>query len=125
MKQHQRLSIPHADYVAGKLYLPTETAELTDSMLVVKVGDYGIDVSWFPDLDPTGDYYVNVYRGEWENTVKTFRSADPFEVAAFLEEWVRLLSGHILQTSAAEDLTDPEPVIQAWNLSAAIELTAA
>ena len=34
-----------------------------------------IDVSWEPEHDPYGEYYIHVYRGEWEDTV-----VDPFTV---------------------------------------------
>lgn len=119
MKRTQSISLAGADRVLGKLYLPSEIAELTDSMMSICVGDYGIDVSWYPDRDPFGKYYVNVFKREWEDSVNTFESPDPQKVADFIEGEIAAHSRRLRHSPADINAGATQSLAwNAWHLSA-------
>ncbi len=57
-------SAPGAKLVVNSLYDSTEPGFLTQDLLLVELPSHAhIDVSWIPEHDPSGAYYVTVFRG--------------------------------------------------------------
>src|SRR6478752_5616718 len=55
---------PGARVVVNSLYDSQEPGFLTQDLLLVELpGRTFIDVSWFPEHDPSGSYCVSVFRG--------------------------------------------------------------
>lgn len=80
------LCLDGVDRVIGALFGPDDHDELVEDMLVVKVGDFGIDVGWYPEADPTGRYVVRVYEGRFSNQIRQpFESRDSHEVKEYVE----------------------------------------
>lgn len=81
-----------ADRVIGQLYGREHASELSEDMLLVKVGTRGIDVRWWPSYSTDGKYVVREFEGKWSNKVGGFQTKDPLEVKAFVERRVRELA---------------------------------
>jgi hypothetical protein len=67
-----------------------EMWNLDDDLIWVELpGGMGIDVSWYPVLDPSGRYYVVVVKGDWDNPLAHAETTDPHEAAGLVGEFAR------------------------------------
>jgi hypothetical protein len=81
-----QLQLPDEAHIVGELYPPGDARLLTDGMLHVGLHGLCIDVSWYPEHDPDGEYIVTVYQDSWENKVREpLVTRDPGQVASFVE----------------------------------------
>ena len=111
-------AVPAGCRVAGCLYGPEDAELLNSTMLEVgcPAGNPETDVlicaGWHPEEDPSGGYYVVVYRGR-DEMILPWTSTDPREVIKLVEGLARLYQPAALPTgvaSTAADRADPEPV---------------
>ena len=81
------LRLPEEAHVVGAVYPPGDLRLLKDGMLHVGLFGLSIDVSWFPEHDPEGEYIVSVYQDEWENQLlEPFATRDVTQVVAFVQQ---------------------------------------
>ena len=66
---------------------------LRDGMLHIGVGPISIDVSWFPEHDPLGEYVVTAYSLSWEDQIGQLCTNDTEQVVEFIEATVRHAQG--------------------------------
>jgi hypothetical protein len=70
----------------GLVASPTLDDLDSDLVLVELPGDRYIDVSWYPENDQPGAYFVTrFHKGDWENPEYTFQAPTP-QAAAFIVE---------------------------------------
>lgn len=50
--------------------------------------DYVIDLGWYPDQDPEGQYRLVLLQENWDDILCTFESPDRFEIRDTLERWL-------------------------------------
>ncbi len=78
-------SAPGGHVVYSSLYDSTDPALLTQDLLLVSLpGDTYVDVSWSPEHDAEGHYYVTVLRQESE--LMTISCHDPRRAIEIVEE---------------------------------------
>lgn len=77
-----KLNLPDEAQVIGDLCDRTDADYLTQDMLQVELpGNVFIDVGWYPDLDPKGEYRIVVFKDRVENQIEPmFASRDVAEV---------------------------------------------
>ncbi len=73
--------------VRGELHAPTELALLTQDMLEVELSNgVVIDVGWYPEHDPSGEYGVVAFQGHPDRPIgKPYYTKDPKAVIAKVE----------------------------------------
>ncbi len=78
---------PAAKVLYGELYDTLDPAYLTQDILHVELpGGIYIDVSWYPEHEPSGRWHCRVFRGEWENNLADLYTRDIHEAGRFIEE---------------------------------------
>ncbi|MBY0525065.1 MAG: hypothetical protein K2R98_16795 [Gemmataceae bacterium] len=99
--------------VSGEIYQPVEIDMLTQDMLQV-VLDNGviIDVGWYPEHDPDGEYVVIVFDGDSDNQLRDPVILDsPGDVVATVMELAHIFSmpGHNASSSGVtvKELREP------------------
>jgi hypothetical protein len=77
-----KLNLPSEAQVIGDLCDRSDVDYLTQDMLQVELpGSVFIDVGWYPDLDPNGEYRVIAFKDRVENLIEpVFASRDVSEV---------------------------------------------
>lgn len=75
--------LPHgSEILFNALYPSKEPDHLVQDLLAVKLaGGEVIDVSWHPEHDPTGRFYVTVLDRECRVELKKIEADDPHEAA--------------------------------------------
>lgn len=87
-----KLDIPTPDAIYGELCGYDEDL-LTDDMLMIEYDSYGIDTSWYPEHDESGQYVITVFKNKnWHDKVKVIETANPLEAKTIIEEWCRKLN---------------------------------
>lgn len=81
--------------------------DLTQDMLAIAIPNgYQIDVGWFPEHDPHGQYLVRVFHRYWDNQVANpVRTRNAFEAADTAVRLAAHYSRPIVPTSASDDVT--------------------
>jgi hypothetical protein len=78
---------PGAKIIVNSLYDSKDPGFLTqDLMLVELLGKTYIDVSWFPEHDPSGAYSVTIFRGH--DQIHQLEAKTASEAARIVERWV-------------------------------------
>ena len=77
--------------VRGELHAPSELALLTQDMLEVELPNgVIIDVGWYPEHDPNGEYGVVAFQGHPDRAIgQPFYTRDPAAVIDKLEALAR------------------------------------
>jgi hypothetical protein len=80
-------SAPGARLVSNSLIPTTDPAFLDQDLVLVELpAGLFIDVSWYPEHDLAGKYYVTVFRhGEWESPLDEGEAKCAQEAAALVE----------------------------------------
>lgn len=82
---------PGARVVYSSLYDSTDPAMLTQDLLMVSLaGDTFVDVTWAPEHDPDGCFYVTVLRQYSELISTTCRN--PYRAIELVEEFAKRFS---------------------------------
>ena len=95
------LELPAAATVIGQLYGPEHAEELGEDMLLVTLGEYGIDVRWWPSYQRGGEYAVREFEGDWNNPTGGFRTCSAPEVKAFIEREISRREAELRQDRGA------------------------
>src|SRR5437879_1786134 len=62
------ISLPPGAEASNYLYADMELDDLTQDVLTVRLANgYHIDVGWYPEHDPKGQYIIRVFYGSWDN----------------------------------------------------------
>lgn len=78
------------DRQSGQLYSPEWWKDLDQDVLMVNVGDYGVDVGWFPEYQKNGRYILRWFKGDWDNAlIPDEEYRDPEELKKRIEELCR------------------------------------
>lgn len=86
------VDLPNA-HVEGEIATPDDDPLLLrDGMLYAEVAGYSIDVSWYPEHDPTGQYIITVYKETWEEQLISAAESDPYRARALVEDIAEWLS---------------------------------
>lgn len=89
MKQPKELDLklPPGAKVVGHLYDDTGITHFSEDLLCVTLrNDVSIDVGWYPDEDPSGEFRIHIFRGNWCNTISpNFHTKIVAEVISFVE----------------------------------------
>jgi hypothetical protein len=73
----------HARVLYNSLYDSLQPSALTSDVLLVELpDDVFVDVGWYPERDPTGQFRICVFQGTWDNRLVCERTASPQDVAA-------------------------------------------
>lgn len=95
------VNLPNA-HVEGEIASPDDDPFLLrDGMLYVEVAGYSIDVSWYPEHDPSGQYVITVYRESWEEQLISAPESDPYKVRELVENLAVMLSMPIVALSGS------------------------
>lgn len=61
------LTLPPHAVILNYLYHDMTPADLTQDMLTVRLANgYYIDVGWYPEHDPSGEFFIRVFHGCWD-----------------------------------------------------------
>jgi hypothetical protein len=109
------LSIPSFAKVKGSLYDTSDIRDLTQDMLEIELpGSLFIDVGWYPQWNPAGEYMILVFRDTVDNLLeKRIRNRDHREVAKIVGDLlVKYLSasrgsGNTVQVTAPVSYKTP------------------
>ena len=101
-----KINIPPGVKKIGELYDTTDPDFLTEDMLLLKVKGFGIEVGWYPEHDPSGSFLINVYSGNWHNSLFTKQMAHIRDVAEFVDEWSQKLLANRFEYSESPRPTD-------------------
>lgn len=84
------LSIPSFAKVKGSLYDTSDIRDLTQDMLEIELpGNIFIDVGWYPQWNPAGQYMILVFRDTVDNLLeRRIRNRDHHEVANMVSSLV-------------------------------------
>jgi hypothetical protein len=81
---------PGARCTWNVLYPSKNPDFLTADLLLVELPDRTyIDVSWQPERDPDGAFFVTVYRESWDHELVSFDVKDISEVVQVVEQLAR------------------------------------
>jgi hypothetical protein len=84
-------SIANFEYYKEDL-LMIQRIELTSTDWVFKRDGHVLDLGWYPDADPDGNYILQVIRGaDWEKKLVTFKSHDRQKIRVVIERCLDLL----------------------------------
>ena len=107
------VSVPGA-HVEGEIYtLDDGILLLEDGMLHVSVAGYSIDVSWWPEHDPHGEYVITVYRDLWENQLREVSTGDPYEASEIVKSLAGWLAGPVVNFPASTTVTEDLYLVRA------------
>jgi hypothetical protein len=82
---------PHARIVVNSLYDSRDPGFLTQDLMLVELTDRTyIDVSWFPEHDPSGVYVITVFRGH--DQIHDVEAKTAHEAANLVERLAALYS---------------------------------
>src|SRR5438552_5832543 len=86
-----KLELPaDATVLFNSLYRSTDPAFLTQDVLAVQLADGSvIDVSWYPEYDPSGAYTITRYQGSWDNQIETVERRDIDQVIRDVQRLAR------------------------------------
>jgi len=74
----------------NSLYDSLQPSVLTSDVLLVELPDgVFVDVGWYPERDPNGQFRICVFQGAWDNRLTCERTASPQDVAARVSRLVR------------------------------------
>jgi hypothetical protein len=84
-------SAPGAKLILNSLCASTDPAYLDQDMVLVELpGAIFIDVSWSPEHDRSGAYFVTVFRRDaWESPLDVAEATDPLLAARLVEEFAQ------------------------------------
>lgn len=75
----------------GEDLLSIERLQFNGADWVTVPDGYILDLGWYPDADPAGQYRLTLIRGDWDHVVGRFASRNRGEIRAAVErclEWV-------------------------------------
>lgn len=78
-----------ADLSIGAIYTKDMVECLTDDMYWAEVGDYGVDVSWYPEHDLSGCYHITLIKDDWNNQLYTRQLDDPKRVVKLVQGLIK------------------------------------
>ena len=58
----------------------------------VDMKGYSLDLGWYPDMDPKGEYKVVLLKGDWNNVLLEFKSTEKARIVKFIEACLEHLS---------------------------------
>ena len=93
-----KLKLPKAAIVRGVLVDTMDPAYLTQDILEIELpGDVFIDVAWWPPKNPSGDFVVSIFKGEWENKLRPqYFTKDLGDLVEKIERFADAYSGPAL-----------------------------
>lgn len=98
-----QLDMPEKALVEGEIYtVDDDPLLLEDGMLHVLVGSFSIDVSWYPEHDPSGEYVITVYEDVWERQINSTTARSAAEAAELVERIASHLSEPVTNLPAAD-----------------------
>ena len=50
---------------------------------------YAIDLGWYPDHDPKGQYQLVLLQEDWDDILSTFQSRDRWAIRDQIEKWLQ------------------------------------
>lgn len=110
-----RIELPRsAQLLFNALYPGKDPALLTQDLLAVKLGGgQVIDVSWYPEHDPSGRFCVTIYKRDWRNVLNRIWTEDPLEAAEAVANLARHYSGPtgLVSCSTSTDSKYPHAVV--------------
>jgi hypothetical protein len=82
------LNLPNeAQLLFNHLNADMRASDLTSDLVGIKLPDgYLIDVSWYPENDPNGQYTITVFMNDWQNKKFEHETADIREVKSIVEK---------------------------------------
>lgn len=100
--------------IRGELAVSAEPRDLTQDVLEIEL-DNGvfIDVGWYPEHDPHGQYHIRAFLECWENqiTKRPIRVASTEEAIEVVDGLVKCLSGNLISVSLSSSLQFDEPTL--------------
>jgi hypothetical protein len=86
-----KLNLPaDARVLFNSLYRSTDPAFLTQDVLAVRLADGSvIDVSWYPEHNPSGAYTITQYQGSWDNQTEVIERRDVDQVVRDVQRLAR------------------------------------
>ncbi len=83
------LNLPPHARVTGTLRSRATVQNLLEDMIQIEIGNVVIDVGWYPDWDPNGEYRLTVFRDSYDSPIEAqLRTRDVSEVEAGIYEMV-------------------------------------
>lgn len=86
------IHLPEGAEVSNYLYADMDADDLTQDIVTVSLPNgFYIDVGWYPEHDPSGCYWVRVFREYWDNQmIPEIKLENPHEVVLTVERLARL-----------------------------------
>ncbi len=99
------IPLPKGSTIRGQLQDRYDLADLDQDILEVGLPNgLTIDVGWYPQYDPDGQFRIVVFRDYWPNHVRRpIFATTPFEVAEVLRNLAADLLRPVVQASRASD----------------------
>lgn len=104
---------PGSKVIINALYSSGDSAQLTDDLYLVKLPNgVRIDVGWFPECDPSGQYEICAYRDDFDDRVAgPFAARNAIEAVKMVEELAKsLLASAGTPPMPVETLPTEDPV---------------
>lgn len=99
-----RFRLPEGAEISNYLYAEMEPDDLTQDIVTVSLPNgFYIDVGWYPEHDPSGCYWVRVFREFWDHQlIPPIRVESPYEVVLTVERLARLFCDWQVPVSDSE-----------------------
>lgn len=103
------IEIPSGARITNQLFPTSNSDYLTQDLVTIALPNgCFVDVGWYPEHDPTGEYFVRVFYEYWDAQLREpFCTRDPREAAALAEELARVYSRQTIPAGATT--VEPEP----------------
>jgi hypothetical protein len=80
------IQVPGARVTWNALYHTSNPCYLNQDLLLVELpNNIFIDVSWFPEHDPHGEYYITIFQGDWEHQINTWKTRSLSDVISLVQ----------------------------------------
>ncbi len=91
------LHLPRQAKVTGALRTRDNVRNLVQDMLQIELGNVVIDVGWYPDWNPNGEYRVTVFRDSYSDPIEPqLRTRDVTQVSDAIYRYVEKYSPRVL-----------------------------
>ena len=95
------LRLPQQAKITGALRTSSNVRNLLQDMLQIELGNVVIDVGWYPDWNPNGEYRLTVFRDSYNDPIEPqLRTTDVRQIANAIYDFVEKYSPRVFTSGS-------------------------